>query len=206
MSAELGLVAPARPVGRGVGLPSSGGAQQSTQATRHPEYLFQLRVTLRSGCWASPLRRSFPSATSFHLSRTRCGPSIHRPHPGGAAHHWVVGAAKHFAFRDAGRRAVLLVPIVARLPCVEVSDLEVNSQGFVIHLTLLCENLFWHAHNQSRARDRPTTTMRGQRNSSSRGTFALLISAYAAPSACPFGVIGGAASRVPNGCQLVVWR
>ena len=55
---------------------------------------------------------------------------------------WVVGAAKYFAFRDAGRRAVLLVPIVTRLPCVEVLDLEVNSQVFVIHLTLLCENLF----------------------------------------------------------------
>ena len=45
----------------------------------------------------------------------------------------VVGAAKHFAFRDAGRRAILLVAVVARLPCVEVLDLEVESQVFIIH-------------------------------------------------------------------------
>ena len=48
----------------------------------------RLRPQRQSGCWASPLRRSFPSTTSFHLSRTRCGPSMHRRHPGGAAHHW----------------------------------------------------------------------------------------------------------------------
>jgi len=48
----------------------------------------KLGVRPRRGCWASRLCRSFPSPTSFHLSRTRCGPSTRRRHPGGAAHHW----------------------------------------------------------------------------------------------------------------------
>ena len=50
--------------------------------------VFGIRARPRRGCWASPIRRSFPSPTSFHLSRTRCGPSIRRRHPGGAAHRW----------------------------------------------------------------------------------------------------------------------
>jgi hypothetical protein len=45
----------------------------------------------------------------------------------------IVGAAKHSAIGDPGSRAILLVSIVACTPSVEVLDLEVDRQVFVIH-------------------------------------------------------------------------
>jgi hypothetical protein len=51
--------------------------------------LFQLRVRpqRRSGCWASQVRRSFPSLTSYRLRSTKCGPSIRQRHPEGLPRH-----------------------------------------------------------------------------------------------------------------------
>src|ERR1700681_1319310 len=82
------MAAPAVLLGAGqLGLLSSRGRATIVPSCT-PSLLFFLRVRLPRGCWANPLRHSFPAPLSFHWSRTKCGPSLHQWHPGGAAHHW----------------------------------------------------------------------------------------------------------------------